>query len=138
MVLNVGNGAVSDAHDDVNIQRGLCAGGFFAQLLLALDEVSADLAAFFVALDHCQFFGGVQDEVVVFSWYASIDYFPILGNNQKVLIFYEFILADSLGDPSSKAFTYFEKGVHHKYHCLILHVFFTGIDCSLICFRKAI
>ena len=79
MVLNVGNRTVSDAHDDVNIQRGLCAGGFFAQLLLALDEVSADLAAFFVVLDHCQFFGGVQDEVVVFSWYASIDYFPILG-----------------------------------------------------------
>lgn len=67
MVLNVGNRAVSDAHDDVNIQRGLCAGGIFAQLLLALDEVSADLASFFVALDHCQFFGGVQGEVVVFA-----------------------------------------------------------------------
>ncbi len=30
MVLNVGNRSVSDAHDDVNIQRGLCAGSFFA------------------------------------------------------------------------------------------------------------
>lgn len=67
MVLNVGNRAVSDAHDDVNIQRGLCAAGIFAQLLLALDEVSADLAAFFVAFDHRQFFGSVQGEVVVLA-----------------------------------------------------------------------
>lgn len=66
MVLNVGNGAVSDAHDDVNIQGILCFGGIFAQLLLALDEVSADLPALFVALDHSQFFGSVQGEVVVF------------------------------------------------------------------------
>lgn len=111
MVLNVGNGAVSDAHDDINIQGILCFGGIFAQLLLALDEVSADLAALFVALHHRQFFSGVESEVVVFRWSASTDFFPILGNNQKVLIFYEFILADSLGDPSSKAFTYFEKCV---------------------------
>lgn len=110
MVLNVGNRAVSDAHDDVNIQRGLCAGGILAQLLLALDEVSADLAAFFVAFDHSQFFGGVQGEVVVL-FPSSVTYFPFLGNSYVVLIFYEFILADSLGDPSSKAFTYFEKGV---------------------------
>lgn len=111
MVLNVGNRAVSDAHDDVNIQRGLCAGGIFAQLLLALDEVSADLASFFVALDHRQLFGGVQGEVVVLCWSASTDFFPILGNNQKILVFNELILADSLGDPSGKAFAYFKKGV---------------------------
>lgn len=71
MVLNVGNRAVSYAHDDVNIQRGLCAGGIFAQLLLALDEVSADLAAFFVAFYHSQLFGGVQGEVVVLAVMSS-------------------------------------------------------------------
>ncbi len=80
MVLNVGNRAVSDAHDDVNIQRGLCAGGIFAQLFLALDEVSANLATFFVALNHCQLFGCVQGEVVVLAA-AAYAIFSRIGKN---------------------------------------------------------
>lgn len=101
MMLDVGHGTVSDAHDDINIQGVLCFGGIFAQLLLALDEVSADLLAFFVALNHRQFFGCVQGEVVVLLP-SSMTYFPFLGNSYVVLIFNELILGDSFCDPKCK------------------------------------
>lgn len=113
MVLNVGNGAVSDAHDDINIQGILCFGGIFAQLLLALDEVSADLAAFFVAFDHCQFFGCVQGEVVVLAVVSASAFslLPHFGEQNKILVFREAILGDAKSNPCREIFACSEKGM---------------------------
>ncbi|GDH14784.1 hypothetical protein BvCmsKKP036_04939 [Escherichia coli] len=64
------------------------------QFAFALDEVSADLAAFFVALHHRQFFGCIESEVVVLT--KNIFTLSSFGKRYDIiLIFNEFIVCNS-------------------------------------------
>ncbi|EZA36790.1 hypothetical protein BW70_03645 [Escherichia coli O174:H8 str. 04-3038] len=84
-----------------------------AKFLFALDEVAADLAAFFVTLNHRRFFGCVEGEVIVFATaIASSTFdFPIWGNQNIVLIFNETIFSNAFCNPRRKAFTYPKKSM---------------------------